>query len=366
MEIESAITHLNLLFSLFPEGEKYFVDLSGKGEPLLALGDILRLADWCHRKQDEIGKEILVQFVCNGTLLSSLVAETLQKHGILFGVSLDGYKSTHDAHRKTKEGKPTFDWIIKNVSVIEHRDYVGCAGTITRDVFPLLETIRSLMPLFKTISFRPARGDMRIDSESAKRWQEEYERLAYALYEDSLEGDDSMFLTLMNGDDYFGRFLCRAFGGQIVLNRCDGGISRFSIDTNGAIYACPADSEGGFPIDGDLRQAARAEFERQSFACLDCPFKFLCGGECPIELRRIGKPWKPMCDLKQKMIVLANWLELRLAIDRPEMHERLKLFVEEKMSRYRKDPELERFMKGHTNLSFTEAKRLFDELNKRY
>ena len=363
---DEAVEHLQRLFSLFPNGEKYIVDLSGKGEPLLLLKDILRISDWCHAKQNEIRKEVLVQFVSNGTLLSPSVAATLQNHGILFGVSLDGDKVMHDKHRKAQDGSPTYDVVLNNVRSIQNRDYVGCAGTITREVFPLLETIRDLIGTFKTISFRPVRGKMRIDSDASVLWQKEYERLAEALYKDALINHDSMFFALMNGDDYFGRFLCRAFGGQIVINRCDGGISRFCIDEDGKTYPCPAATSAHLSIEEDLLISSKETLDRQTLACKECPFKLLCGGECLVELSELGKPSLAMCDLKKKLILLANWLERRIFSDNPLFHERLVAFVEEKMMRFRRNVELETFMNKRPDLSFSEAKKFFDESNKKY
>ena len=69
IKYNDAINLLELFFKEFPDGQKYYVDLSGKGEPLLNLKTILRISDWCRNKQDEIRREILPQFVTNGTLL---------------------------------------------------------------------------------------------------------------------------------------------------------------------------------------------------------------------------------------------------------------------------------------------------------
>lgn len=361
-----AIRHLKKLFSLFPNGEKYIVDLSGKGEPLMALKQIIEIARWCHKKQDEIQKEVLVQFVSNGTLLSPTIAKVLQAEGILFGVSLDGNKTTHDKHRKSRNGSLTFDSILHNVRSIENREYIGCACTITPDVFPLLETARDLLKTFKTISFRPARGCMRIDEESSAAWQKEYERLTEALFEDSLQNNDSLFLALMNGDDYFGRFLCRAFGGQITINRCDGGIARFSVDDDGAIYPCSAAAKTNLAISIDLRESAAEMTKKQGLSCRNCPFKFLCGGECLVELSYLGEPSSPMCELKKKMIILANWLERKTLANNYPFHERISSFVEEKMKRFSKNADLNLFMQEHPWMSFTTAKTLFDQTNKKY
>ena len=138
MSLEQAKDILNNLFSLFPDGQKYFVDLSGIGEPLLNLDVILPLADYCHEISNRIMTEVLPQFVCNGTLLTPKVAKLLQDHEILFGVSLDGNEEINDRYR----GKGTFKTVLDNVMSIANRDYIGCAATIGNDSFPLLESIQ--------------------------------------------------------------------------------------------------------------------------------------------------------------------------------------------------------------------------------
>lgn len=122
-------------FQFFPGCEKYFVDMSGKGEPLLALKTIIGISRWCQTKQDKIRRQVLPQFVCNGTFLTQEIADTLQRHGILFGVSVDGNKMNHDLHRRDLNGAGSFDLIMKNVKSISHKEYIGCAGTLTKDVF---------------------------------------------------------------------------------------------------------------------------------------------------------------------------------------------------------------------------------------
>lgn len=123
---EKAKDFLDKMFSTFPNGKKYFGDLSGKGEPLMNLPVILKIAKYCQDKSDELNVEVLPTFVCNGTLLSPIVAEILQKNGILFGVSLDGDKETHDLYRKDKNGEGTYSEIIHNVLQIKNREYIGC------------------------------------------------------------------------------------------------------------------------------------------------------------------------------------------------------------------------------------------------
>lgn len=358
MDAESAIKILEDLFRKYPDGEKYYVDMSGVGEPLLALKTVLAVADWCKKKQNEIRKEILPQFVCNGTLLKPYIAEILQKRGILFGVSLDGNRSTHDSQRKDLNGNPTYDLIIENVKGIKNREYVGCAATLTDNVFPLLDTLIELSKVFKTISFRPARGTF---GNAVEEWMLEYDILAQRLLNDASNDDDALFKTLMNGEDYFGRFLNRAFGGIRVIRRCDAGVSKFYASLDGKIYPCPAASlENGCII------KARS-LEETDNQCHFCEFGLLCGGECEIILNNSNNvPNKQVCEFRKHLILLSNFLERKINAKYPFFHQKIVDFVIEKSKRNQEDRELRKFLNSHQELNFTDAKMMFDNTIKRY
>lgn len=362
IDSKTAISYLEKMFDKYPKGEKYFVDMSGKGEPLLALTTILEIAAWCKKKQDEIKAEVLPQFVCNGTLLTPSIAKMLQDNGILFGVSLDGNKHVHDKHRKDAFGQPTFEKILDNIKGIEHREYIGCAATITNDVFPLVETIDSLLPYFKTLSFRPARGDYGLDSESEKTWEKEYEQLGEKLLQDIMAGDQTLFMALMNGEDYLGRYLVRAIGSKRTFTRCDATISRFALDIDGQIYPCPACAEiGALTLKPDLFSMAS-----QAERCLGCAFKYFCGGECPLVLSTNQNSSNANCAFRKKLIIISMVLAETMRIYNPHFFRLLNDFCAEKARRLRKEPELYRYMEANPKLTFTEAKIAFDKIKRRY
>ena len=363
MKYQQAVDALNKLFRTFPNGEKYFVDLSGIGEPLLNLDLVLKLSNYCHKKSDELKLEVLPQLVCNGTLLTRSVVDTLQKHGVLFGVSIDGNKDINDKYR----GKGVYDRVIGILSAIENKDYIGCASTIGNEVFPLLESIDELGKTFKTLSYRLCRGDgFRLNAKSARSWKKEYERVGYQLLSDIRQNYIDRFLLLMNGDDWFGRFLCKAFGKQKTINRCDAGIARFAVGINGDIYPCSASIGIGAPMqEGELSKNAEAQQYRQALICQSCPYKFYCGGPCPIEENEIGKANKAECYLAAILIELSFFLSLTCERENKWLFRQLSDFVKEKSNRHKADPELMRFLANNPNLAFTEAKKIFDELNKR-
>lgn len=363
---DESIRYLEKMFQAFPDGEKYYVDLSGKGEPLLYLNDIVKIAEWCKEKQNAINKEVLPQLVCNGTLLTKKVAKKLQKSGVLFGVSIDGDEIAHNLHRKTLANKETFLLIIQNIKSIKNKKYIGCATTLTKDVFPLLEAINYLSYYFDTLSFRPVRGELRFDDEAVVNWNKEYDRLSLRLLDDIEKDDKALFLRLMNGDDFFGRYLNRAFGRQMVLNRCDAGISRFSVDIDGKIYGCPALSmfkDKCLTKIGVLYSKER--FLQQAHQCLDCDFKIFCGGSCEVEVAD-GADLKNMCNFKKHLILLANYLQLKCEEINPKLDLFLQDFAMKKMRRNERDKELIAFLKSHPHYSFTKGKKVFDKKHPSY
>lgn len=366
ISFETAIEYLEKMFKLFPNGEKYFIDLSGKGEPLYRLKEIVQIADWCKRKQDEIRVEVLPQLVCNGTLMTKEVVKILQKHKVLFGVSLDGNEYIHDMHRKYKNGYGSYSTIIKNLKQIKHRDYVGCAITLTNDVFSLVDSITELVTIFKTLSYRPARGEYGFDQSGVEKWIGEYDVLSMKIIEDIKNNNRTILLALMNGDDYFGRYLCRAFGKQITINRCDAGISRFALDLDGNIYGCPAMTMNKeLSIQTLGKNYAKDVLLKSAKMCENCDFKIFCGGECAIEYVQFGIR-EDMCRFKKHLILLANYIQLICEKENPKLELFLENFVQEKMARYTRNGKLMVFLEKHPKYSFSKGKELFDRRYKKY
>ena len=369
MSIKDAERSLDLLFSEFPNAEKYFIDLSGVGEPLMNLSLIDAIAQYAKQKSDEIDREVTVTLVSNGTLLSKPVAEHLKKKSILFGVSIDGNKENHDTYRVYANGRGSFDDIVKNVKSIKNRQYVGCAITITKTVFPLLDVLKELSETFMTLSVKPVRsGTLGLDEESCNAWLKEYEILEAYLEQGILNKDLSLIFKLLNGDDFFGKFILRSFLNIKALSRCDSGIGRIAVSTEGKFYPCPAligsnlllgDVESGFDSES-AKKIYRSLIERKE--CGSCPFRFACGGNCLAE----DKKQNPvMCKFKKGLILLAMLLEEKTR-NYPEQYTRIIDFCLEKISRTKENADLRRYRYDRPNISFTTAKQQFDQSRPMY
>ena len=363
MPPDAAIKYLDRLFDFFPDGEKYFVDLSGNGEPLLNLKTVLAVADYCRRKNDELDVEVLPTLVTNGTLLSGKTASLLQKAGILFGVSLDGDRNVHDKHRKDTMGRGTFTQVRNAVESLTSHEYVGCAVTIGRDVFNITESLFDLANTFRTISYRPARGWYGLDSDSASGWCREYERLTETLIEETEHGAWSHLKVLLNGDDFYGRFISRVILNQKVANRCDGGITRFGVTLDGRITCCGASHAS---LKDDPLSSVPTTFLRQFNACSSCNYKFYCGGQCQIEMVSSSGFNSAQCRLNRRLVELSHFLGLTIQRDCPCVFNEIVDFLRGKALRYQKDPVLAEFRKHNPDLSFTQAKLLCDRENPKY
>ncbi len=366
MSFEKAERYLNYLFKIFNKAERYFIDVSGCGEPLLNLKLINQIADYAKQKSDEIDREIVVSFVTNGTLLSEEIVRFLQKKGILFGVSLDGNEFAHDSHRKFINGVGTYSSIMRNISAINHREYLGCAVTITKEVFPLLSSLQELNRYFSTISVKPVRSkECGIDKESCLAWLKEYEKLERYLEQRVSIGDTSLLFCLLNGDDYFGKFILRSFLGIKALSRCDGATGRIGISIDGSFYPCIAmigsNEKLGDLVNGFDFRSARRFYIKQIVRsdCERCDFRFLCGGECAVERSEHNGLNDMMCNFKKGLVLLSMIFEEHCRCFGNDIYDKIINFCMEKRKRTREDPLLRKYRDSHKNLSFTQAREHF-------
>ena len=363
MTADDAIKYLEKLFKLFPNGEKYYIDLSGNGEPLLALPTIVKIARYCRKKSDALRCEVLPRFVTNGTLLTPRTVNLLQNNGVLFGVSLDGDAVTHNLHRHDAQGRPTFDIIMGNVTAITHRDYVGCAITITNNVFSLLDTLLELSKTFKTISVRPCRGEFGIIDETLQKWLDEYDRLTLYIASQFKYNDVTLLKCLLNGEDFLGNYICNLLTRNLRLTRCNQTISRFAVNIDGKIQGCAAqDTLTATDLDESLYKLQKENYKLGLKCCEDCGFKLFCGGICPL----LNNAQKTIACRYQKHLVLLSAYILDELLHYPHLFDSLRQFAFEKLNRDRIDPNLKAFLSRHSEYTFTEGKRIYDSLSPKY
>ena len=270
---------------------KFIVDLSGAGEPLLVIEEIFKIKEFCVNLSNEIEKEILVMFVSNGYLLTKELAKKIQEKNILFGISIDGSKNIHDSNRILQNGNPTFDVVYQNTMNIEDKTYVGIAISLEFGDYDLYEFF-NLYKDFNTISIKPLRPIysgkqyMKKCKEMLKSYMELTDKLLMDIENHNLKN----LYKLLNGEDYFGRFISRLIHHDIVVERCDICKNRISIKGKKEYICTSATFNDEFLLENYKKKTASR--------CDTCIIKNLCGGECQLMIEN-NEPNYNMCKLKE-------------------------------------------------------------------
>lgn len=367
LTIDEIKRFIDIVTVLYPHADRYIVDMSGSGEPLLRLADIVTIADYCKTLSDRFVREFLPTFVTNGTLLDKQTVKRLQDAGVIFGVSIDGTRAIHDKNRVFCDGRGSYDTVMRNVENIEHREYLGAA--VTYGDGDLLTTFESVVGLFPTVSMKPMRYiDKSIDSD---RVCKEYDKLVEFLYSAHVKNDTPYIFSLLRGDDYFGKFLKRVVLGVAVYGRCDAGIGRFALCSDRKIYCCPAglgkpECEMG-DLDTGIRLSRVEKMWRSQIneVCCDCRARFVCGGECKIvshnKYGRLDGIDPVMCRIKRHLYDLAVIYRDRLKAEAPELYGELVDEIKKTESYYLPDNDLIAAVTlSHGAYTFTELKAIKD------
>ena len=311
---------IDQIIRFFPNKTKYIIDLSGSAEPLLNLDLIISIAEYCNKIASEKKYNIITTFVSNGTLLDKKTVKTLQKLGVIFGVSLDGYRYYHNLNRINHNNQGTFDNILSNVKKIKNNEFLGAAITLNNAEMNLIDVYKTLIKYFPTISVKIVRTTLEqsnsFSDEDIYNIKQNYDDLYTFLLEKTLKKDLKYIKSILRGDDYFGKFIKRVFVNVKTNHRCDAGVSRFSLTQDHKIVACPAainisELEIGTLKDGldisKMKQLWRVHEDR--FQCMNCEAKFVCGGECFVQSfnksSQINKNDLQMCEIKMHFFKLA-------------------------------------------------------------
>ena len=256
------------------------------GEPLLAGLDFFREAVRLQR-QYAGGRAFSNTLQTGGTLLDAAWASFFRDEHFLIGLSVDGPRDLHDRFRRDSSGGPTFDRVIRG-----------------------LEWLRAYGVEFNTLSS--------VNAASEGRGKEVYR---------FLKGLGSRYMQFLPVSDPgrrenvsprgFGQFMCDIFDdwvsrdvGKVFVNLFDATLAAWCGLTPGTCTAC--ETCGGtalvehngdvFPCDhctevrlGNIRELSLKEMVTSAAAtrfstgkretlparCAGCPYRPLCGGECP-------------------------------------------------------------------------------------
>ena len=289
------------------------------GEPTLMRLDFFRRALDAIERHRRPGQRVRQTFQTNGLLIDDAWAAFFKANDILVGLSVDGPKDIHDAYRKDRRGKGTFDLVMRgldrlrahgvDVNILctvhaanQHRgrevyrffrdtlgatwiQFIPIVERATAETLPLANRGWSDTPGAERLLYTQT-GDLVTDRSVSPR---AYGDFLIDIYEDWLRRDvGRVFVQMFDVtlEAYFNRhLLC------IHAPTCGYGPA---LEHNGDVYTCDHFVEPAYRL-GNLHETPLAEMvasprmrrfgldkrDRLTGQCKNCQVRQLCNGGCP-------------------------------------------------------------------------------------
>lgn len=250
------------------------------GEPLIEFEIIKYIIA---KLKDVFGSNI-VKFgiTTNGLLLDEETEKYLAENiNYSLSISIDGARSTHDAHRLLKNGQGTYDLIInKCKSLLEKKPDLRARMTFNSSTADkLYDNVKHLVDLgFTTIAPVPDYFDKNWDEKHIPILHEQFKKIA-ALSTELKARDKNIRIGVVDDLDYINK------------GRCSGGKTTIHIDPEGKIYPCTYTVGNDYFQIGDVEsginsskvvEIANLSYEENK-ECLGCSnYKACIGTRCKL------------------------------------------------------------------------------------
>lgn len=271
------------------------------GEPTLAGADFYRFFVNTVNKMNTRGLKISYSMQTNGYDLCDDMLTVLAQNDFLVGLSLDGNRTCHDAHRRDAGGNETFSRIVRSARRLTEK---GIDFNILTVVTPAVaENIRRVFTFFlnqnyRFLQFIPCLSPLYEDDGEYAVTDEKYGDFLMELF-------DLWHEELMHGNvisiRYFDNLVSLIKTGRAEACGMSGCCSaHYVVESDGSVYPCDfyvTDgfcignlNEDSFPaIDKNRREIAFIENSANTVDdCRRCRYRLLCGGGCRRERRSDG------------------------------------------------------------------------------
>lgn len=204
------------------QNEKVTIVTHG-GEPLLEFENIKYLIEKLNTKVNNIHYIITT----NATILTDTMIDYIIKHFSEISISIDGIEKAHDANRVFPNGQGTYSTVYPNVKKILTKYNVKARMTINPQTTPyLFENIKHLL----NIGFR---NIVPVPDMYCNYWTEAD---INALFEQG-----KMIIDYIKNYPHITNIgMINDALSKLANAPCNGGLTTFSIDTDGSIYPCLA------------------------------------------------------------------------------------------------------------------------------
>ena len=260
------------------------------GEPLLNKEVIEKALK--HTRENYSNEQypaIRLLFTTNGTLFTEDFIRILYEYKCSFTVSLDAYQETHDRCRKYKDGRGTFDEIMKNISKVKE---------IAPELpFTVLATLKQDDDIDQYFKIHNALGvaQLAFNIEYSLFATEKNKNKAHDVLGDIKNVLTSHLKESMDSDVYLSchleSYLAYLFhSGRMAYETCGAGLQRMGVATNGDIYMCSRIfgdfNYMGTVFSGIIEQGFKkaldfnSKIDRYKEACNECWARSYCYGLC--------------------------------------------------------------------------------------
>ncbi len=275
------------------------------GEPTLMGVDFYRRAIELQEKYRRPGMTFENTLQTNGTLLNDEWCEFFRENDFLIGISIDGPRELHDAHRMDRTGAATFDRVMKGLRLLQkHRVEYNVLVTINNvnanhplEVYLFLRdeagaTWMQFIPAIErltegSVTMRQQGTTVSDRSVESEQWG----NFLIAVFDEWVRRDVGK-IFVQTFEAAVRNWLGMGSSGMCVFDPvCGHGLV---LEHNGDLYSCdhfvePAYLRGNIlrhhmiDLVGSKRQRkfGRDKFDKLLLSCRQCEVRFACHGECP-------------------------------------------------------------------------------------
>jgi uncharacterized protein len=289
------------------------------GEPTLMGLDFFKSVTSFQERYGKAGSTVFNGLQTNGVRIDDDFAAHLAAYHFLTGVSIDGPPEVHNIYRKGRDGRGSYDRVIRGLETLERHDAavnglvlvskanVGCPEKVYRHLKELELFHHQYIPCVEY----DEKGEPLPWTISGEEWGD----FLIRLFEEWSRGD-------------IGKVSIRRFEAiAAAVKGMDPGMCTmgrncaqyFVVEHNGDVYPCdffvePQLKVGNIGKDSweELKKSKRyRQFGRKKSewdpACSSCPYLFYCAGDCMKHRPGTGAPAAVSEGLRRRSVLCSGW-----------------------------------------------------------
>lgn len=287
------------------------------GEPLLSRKLIFSIFEYCD--SISIAKSITFKYsiTTNGTLLSATLIKEFKKRNVTILLSIDGPEEIHNKNRKYRNGKGTYNKIIKNINLLKkYNKSFSIRATVENENF--LQVLKNIdffiqlgaaqVHISNLSNYCDNCSDFPINIDEISRLNEEFFEITNNIKKDFIQGKNPYYIPFLTA-------LNKIHSTNKSLISCGFMKGTTAVSTSGDLFPCHRfvglegfDFGNIFSgIDTEKQRLICKSLDRATIACQKCFAKYICARSCVRDIAKINGQFvtypEEYCNLLRKNIV---------------------------------------------------------------